>query len=100
MGSELRVTTANGIPEFSLTGSNQAFTTLLSCVLQISGVVSPPSGVRAVGKWPAGATAKSLTHAVRTNCRRQLALGAQLQRPFFGLLKLGRWSNPLPTSVA
>ena len=35
-GSALRVTTANSIREFSLAGSNQAVTTLLSCVLQIS----------------------------------------------------------------
>src|SRR5215472_7657528 len=36
-GHALRVTTANGGREFSLTGSNQAVTTLLACVLQISG---------------------------------------------------------------
>jgi hypothetical protein len=35
-GHALRVTTANGSREFSLAGSNQAVTALLSCVLQIS----------------------------------------------------------------
>jgi len=35
-GHALRVTTANGGREFSLAGSNQAVTTLLSCVRQIS----------------------------------------------------------------
>ena len=36
-GHALRVTTANGGREFSLAGANQAVTTLLSCVRQISG---------------------------------------------------------------